>query len=181
MRGGVLVLGILLVTTVGPVLAGPEQDILDLIKEAGGGPLPKAKLDVIKKKYELEEVMKVYKPRDKGGLGIGPKGKADGIEIKSISLGKTPLPEAQLKKEAADLIRMGQVHAAVAGITQLYPVPKATKPGKGAKDWKDYAEQMKKSSFDLAKAVKAGNAKDVQKAANNMNNACNSCHSDFRD
>jgi len=158
-----------------------QKDILDVTKEVeGGGKVTKTKLEAIKKKYEdLNTIMHVYKPREKGGLGVGPMGKGDGIEMKIIALGKKQLSKMQLDKESTDLVKMAHVNVAVAEIAALYvPKPKA---GKGPKEWQEYVDQMKKSSFDLAKAVKGGNPTDVKTAANNLNNSCNMCHSDFRD
>jgi len=182
-----LALGVLVVAAAGLVRAADDdakaaqKDVLDVAKEiAGGGKVSKAKLEAIKKKYdELAPIMYAYKPRAKGGVGVGPMGKADGIEAKIIALGKKAPTKAQLEKEAEELVKVANINAAIAEITMLY-TPKAS-AGKDPKDWKEYTELMAKSSAELAKAAKAGNPADVQKAANNLNNACNDCHSKFRD
>jgi hypothetical protein len=184
--GSVLALAILFVVAVPVALAdddakAAQKDVLDLAKASEEGkPIDKARLEAIKKKYDdLDTIMHSYKPRDKGGIGVGPKGKSDGIEIKLNNLGKKPLAKMQLDKEADELIKVAHINAAIADITKLY-VPKP-KGGKGPKEWNEYAEAMKKSSLEFAKAVKSGDPKAVQKAANNVNASCTNCHSDFRD
>jgi hypothetical protein len=184
--GTVLALAILVVAGVQVALAdddpkAAQKDVLDLAKASmEGKKIDKARLEAIKKKYEdLETIMHAYKPREKGGIGIGPPSKSDGIEIKLNNLGKKALSKMQLDKEADDLVKAAHVNVAIAEIAKLY-VPKA-KGGKGPKEWNEYLDQMKKSSMEFAKAVKSGDPKAVQKAANNVNASCTNCHSDFRD
>ncbi|MFO0879980.1 MAG: cytochrome c [Gemmataceae bacterium] len=159
-----------------------QQDILDLAKKvADGKDVSKEAADIKKKYEELNTVMHAYKPSTKGGIGTGLEPKAgDGIEIKVINLGKRALTSAALAKEKEALVKVAYINAAIADITHAY-APAKPKGGKGAKEWKQFCEEMKKSSLDLAKAVEAGDTAKIKAAANNLNNSCNNCHSDFRD
>src|SRR6516164_6728785 len=68
--------------------AGKEKDIPKLADE-------------LNKKTDLKHIMwSAYKPREKGGLGVGAKPgtiRPDGIEAKIISMSKKPLPANQLQ------------------------------------------------------------------------------------
>jgi cytochrome c556 len=159
-----------------------QQDILDLAKKIADGKDVSKEAAEVKKKYEeLNTVMHAYKPSPKGGIGTGLDPKAgDGIEIKVINLGKRALTSAALAKEKGALVKVAYINAAIADITHAY-APTKPKGGKGAKEWKQFCDDMKKASLDLAKAVEAGDTAKIKTAANNLNNSCNNCHSDFRD
>lgn len=158
-----------------------QKDILDLTKKIEGGAKSVSEDAVkIKKKYEdLNTIMHAYKPSTKGGIGYGPKGAGDGIEQAIISLGKRA-NEATVKKMKDDLIKMANVNIAIAEITMEYK-PAKPKGGKGAKEWKQHCDDMKKAAMELRDAAKGGDAKKVKAAANNLNTSCNNCHTDFRD
>jgi soluble cytochrome b562 len=159
-----------------------QKDVLDLTKDVTGGKADKdiaEKAGKIKKKYEeLNTVMHIFKPKAKGGIGLGKNG--EGIELKIISLGKRKLAGPALTKEKDELIKMADINVAMAAVAKHY-APSKPKGGKGKKDWDGHADDMKKAAEELRKAAKAGNADDVKKAANNLNNSCNNCHTDFRD
>jgi len=164
-----------------------KKDVLDLAKkiEDGGKPADvAAEAGKIKKKYEeLNTVMHGYKPPTKGGIGFGKgKGAGDGIELKIIDLGKRKLAAAALAKQKDDLVKMGYINLAMAEIAAHYS-PAKPKGGKGAKEWKQYLDDMKKSSMALIKEVKAAkpDAEKIKAAANDLGTSCKSCHSDFRD
>jgi cytochrome c556 len=149
-------------------------------KSAEGGKIDAAKAKAIHKKYEeLNHVMYIFKPRPKG-LGVGPKGKADGIELKIITLGKRPLSEDAFKAQRGELLRMAYIVRAVAEVTQHY-APAKPKGGKGAKEWKQFTDEMQKASGELIEAIKKGDPAAVKTAASNVTSSCNNCHSDFRD
>jgi len=157
-----------------------QKDLLDLARTLESGKEDAAKLQAIKKKYEdLAPIMHAYKPSPKGGIGVGPKGAGDGIELKLQNMGKRKLSPVNAGKEKADLLKMAYLNLAIAHVTEQYPPPK--KPGKSVKEWKQYLDDMKKASKELAGAAKAADPMKLQAAATNMNNACNNCHSDFRD
>src|SRR5713226_1966248 len=78
----------------------------------------KDKKDIVKcaedlnKKTDLKHIMwAAYKPREKGGLGVGDKAgaiKPDGVEAKLINMSKKPISDAQLEKEGPALIKMAE-------------------------------------------------------------------------
>jgi hypothetical protein len=158
-----------------------KKDILDLVTDLEAGKDISAKVAAIKKKYEdLNTLMHGYKPRERGGIGVGPKDKGDGIEIKLNALAKRALSKMAIGKEKDDLIKVGHINIALAKIADAY-TPAKPKGAKGPKDWKKYVEEMEKSSKSLIDAAKAGDPAALKKAATELNNSCNSCHSDFRD
>lgn len=136
----------------------------------------KAQAAAIKKKFtELEPIMHVYKPRNKGGIGM-----KDGSSIET-ELGKIGNPKSKLKltkqKVAElkdDLIKAGRLSRAVAEVTDLYAKPK------DAAEWKKYTQDMRKASDELIEAAKSGEVPAIKKAANNLSASCTDCHSKFR-
>jgi hypothetical protein len=134
----------------------------------------------VAKKVEIENLMLCFKPRNKGGFGVGPKvtGK-DGVEQKIINMAKRALPPAEVTKQKEPLIEMAERVQAVAEITQHYMPPK--KAGANPANWKKYGQETKKAAQDLAGALKGGNPEKIKMAATDLNASCTNCHSDFRD
>ena|SRR5579875_1693410 len=160
-----------------------QEAVLKLVDTMNGkGGDIKGQVTAIRKKFEeLKPIMWVYKPRKKGGIGMGKDG-ADDIEL---MLGKIGSPTSKVKltpqKLAAmkdDLIKAGELSKAVAEIADLYAEQYAKKD---AAKWRSYIKDMKKGSEELIKAVKSGNVTEVKKAANNLSASCTNCHSDFRE
>jgi cytochrome c556 len=157
-----------------------QKDVLDLAKEIEAGKDGAAKADAIKKKYEeLNTSMQIYKPRERKGLGIGPKSKGDGIEIKIQNLGKRALSKAEAEKQKADLVKMCYINLAMAEVAKRYPPAKPV-CGKGVKEWQEYVDATRDGSKELLEAVKAGDPAKIKKAAKKVDDACASCHADFR-
>ena len=125
--------------------------------------------------------MIVFKPRDKKGIGVGPRGPGDGIEFKLNNLGKRKMAKAQLRKESAELLKMAYINLAMAEITPHYPPPRLRRNKKGVKEWWQYTADWKTGTKAFLSAVKKGEPEAVKKAANSITNACNGCHADFRD
>jgi hypothetical protein len=163
-----------------------RKDVVDLttmVKEGKGAKAVAAKVKAIRAKHDdLILVMKVFKLKEKGGLGIGPKpDPKDGIEkrLEHLASNKTAVLGAiQLKAQSAELIEMAHVGAAMAELVKPY----FHKPVKGnnRRVWDRHADRQKRASDDLIKAVRAGNGLAVKRAAADMVKACNDCHSDFR-
>src|ERR1700677_3918621 len=85
-------------------------------------------------KEDLEEGMAAFRPRWRGGLGVGrEKGKItpDGMELKLQNMGRDAPSGAILGKEAEALEEMAYVIAAVAEVAAI----KGTKDAKGKADW----------------------------------------------
>jgi cytochrome c556 len=156
---------------------GPyNADILKLVNGQGSAA-------DIAKKADLGDLMQAFKPRSKGGLGIGPTAdaiKPDGLEQKFIDLGKSRkgLTPADLSKQGDALAKAADATKAISDITVLY----ADKEGK--KDpakWKQYAADMKKAAEELAGAARKKDGDGIKKAVGKINASCNDCHSVFRD
>ncbi|HBI45652.1 MAG TPA: hypothetical protein DDY78_22790 [Planctomycetales bacterium] len=158
--------------------AAAAPDVQKLADAAGDPAALKKEAAVISAKDELLPIMWSFKPRAKGGLGVGAKG--EGIELKLIGLGKKVLPANDLTAQGADLKRMAEVTRGIAEVTPSY-AGKFTKTPAEAKEWKGYAEDMKKASDDLLAAVKANNGKSIKDVTNHLNASCNDCHTKFRD
>lgn len=129
---------------------------------------------------DLDVIMELFKPRAKGGMGVGDKTglvKRDGIEIKLQDLDKTtPTPrEAQAESDA--LARAGYVAAAIAD-TVKGKVPAEHK--KKAKEWQNLSKEMQKAGIEFAEAAKTKKPADIQKAAKQLNDSCIKCHDVFR-
>jgi cytochrome c556 len=158
--------------------AAAAPDVKKLADAAGDPATLKKEAAAISAKDELLPIMWAFKPTVKGGLGVGDKGEA--IELKLIALGKKALSAKDLTAQAADLKRMAEVSRGIAEVTPDY-AGKFTKTPAEAKEWKGYAEAMKKASDDLLAAVKANNAKGIKDVTNHLNASCNDCHTKFRD
>jgi hypothetical protein len=156
-----------------------QKDLLDLAKAIEAGQADPKKIAAFPKKYpDLDDLMIGLKPRDKGGIGVGPKGPTDGIELKLNELGKRALSKKQLDKEAKDLLRIGYISLAFAKVTHEYaPGPKDAAASK-ARLWRDFTEEWSKASQGLIDSVKAKDPDAVRRAAQKLNEACNNCHFD---
>jgi hypothetical protein len=132
-------------------------------------------------KEELEAVMHMFAPRNKGGYGVGDVPGAvtpDHIEQKLIQLTKKPLAKDAAAKQGPALARAGEISAAVAEVAELY----ADKEGKkNPATWKKYSQDMHKAGKDFAAAGKKGDPAAIFTAAKTLNKSCNDCHADFRD
>jgi cytochrome c556 len=166
--------------------AAAKEAVLKLVGDIGGkdADVQKEAADVAAK-HEIEFVMNQFKPREKGGVGVGAKPGVilpDAIELKLIAMGnpKKMISKADLASQKADLQKMAETSLAIAEITPHY-TPKKDEPGKAIKDWLKFSEDMKKQSKDLIGAVKGGDPKMVQKASLTLNSSCNACHTMFRD
>ena len=114
----------------------------------------------------------------------GPKPnvvKPDGIEAFIINLEKRAPPKAALDKQGADLERMAYISAAIAEIA-IYkcPVEKKQKDKDPVK-WKQWSEEMRDASLELADAFKAKDAAAIKKAGKKLNDSCTNCHGVFRE
>jgi cytochrome c556 len=153
-----------------------QADIVKLmdIMDKGGDPAKGA--DAIKKKFpELKPSMYIFKPRDKGGLGVGPVAKGDGIELKIMALSKKAPSAADAARMVDDFIKIAKVSRAMAEVTERYP------PKQGARDWQKYTQEMRKGADELIAAAKKGDPAAIKKAATTLNASCTDCHSKFRD
>jgi cytochrome c556 len=185
--GLALALGVWFVTASGGRTADDDEDkqaikdaqqaLTKLMDTMAKGGNTAAEVKAIRDKFgELKPIMyAAFKPRKNGGMGIGPPGQGDGIELKIISLGKRALQKPDVAKWQDDLQKIADVSKAIAEVADLYP------PKKDAEKWKQYDTEMRKGAEELARAAKGGDPKAIKNAANNLNASCSNCHSDFRD
>jgi cytochrome c556 len=132
--------------------------------------------------FDLPDVSLAFEPRDKGGLGVGPKPGAripDGIEAQLQALANAPPPAPQLAAQAPDLQRMAEVVRAVAEATPNYGKEYAVNDA-AAKAWSGFSEDMKQGSDDLIAAIKGKDVKGLPKALDKLNQSCKDCHAKFR-
>jgi hypothetical protein len=152
--------------------------IADAFKKGDKAGAEKEAAALAKKVDSLDELMELFKKRDKNGLGVGPKPGVvtpDGIEIKLVTMGRDAPTATALKKEAEALEEMGYAIAAMGAITKH----KAPTKGK-AKHWMDLCDEMVTSGLKLSAGAKAKSSGDLKTAASKVNNSCNSCHSEYR-
>jgi len=159
-----------------------RKEVLDVVKAVEDGKGDKelaAKAEAIKKKdIELNYLMKVYKLKEKGGIGFGEKPTStSGMEAKIIALQK-PLAKATIKKESKDLIKLAHLNIAMSEIAR----PHFQKPmdGKTRKDWDKWLDEQKAAAKELIEAVKKEDGKAVAKAAKDLLATCTECHAAFR-
>ena len=152
------------------IAEGREKDLADLKKALNDA-------------TDLKHIMwAAYKPQAKGGLGANTKPDSTtgmGIERKLDLIAQKGLPQTQLTRESADLIRMGQVAQAVAEIAEMN-TPKKDETKKAVADWKKFNKEQKDAALDLIEAVKANNPSQVRTAATKLYGSCTSCHGVFR-
>jgi cytochrome c556 len=189
-----VVLAAALVVLTGPARSADKDDDPAATKKAGDAVIKLIgqlddkdvpdKAKAVAKANEIERVMRQFKTRKDGGMGIGakpPVGVKDGIELALIDFaGKSP-NAATLKANQADLLKMAQVSRAVAEINAFYPPPKPKMKGVQPSDYKKWNDEMKASSKELEDAIKAADPGKVEAASKKLVASCNSCHSGFRD
>lgn len=148
------------------------------------GTKPDAKaIAELAKKYSLDELMHVYKFRNKGGLGVGETPGAitpDGIEAKLQGLQKKEADKADLSKNGKAYATMGEVSLILADLSEAH-TPKEKKGEKDPKKWKEFVEKMRKGSNELIAASSKGDSKALKSAAKTLNDSCVECHGIFRD
>jgi len=185
--GGLTVLALVLVLA-RTGNAGGEKDLAASIEniaakiEQGDTAAAGKMAKMLAKDTELEDVMHLFRPRKKKGIGVGKAGAIipDGIEQQFIKLGRDAPSQGGLNKEAAALEHMGYITAAVAEFT-LVKTPEKDMGNKTVKEWTKHAKEMREASVAFAEAAKSKAPAAVYKAAERVNGACNSCHSVFRD
>ncbi len=160
-------------------LAEPLKKLIDA-QATGKGAADAAKaLDkAAMKNGDLKSIMwAAYKPAEKAGVGVGPKGA--GIEVKIITMQKKPLTNYELKAQAADLIKIANVAKSMAEIVDLN-TPMKNDGKKTIANWKAFNKMQRDAAKDLENAVKAGKPDDVLKSMNNLYSSCTQCHGIFR-
>jgi len=187
---GLLALG-LVITLAGRSTGGEEKYKKSVLKiaaaiEKGNSAAAQAEAKALAKSLkdfdEIEDVMSVFKLREKNGIGVGTKPNAiipDGIELKLLAIGRDAPGQATVNKEAEALEKMSYVIAAVAEVAIARP-PDKDDGKKKKKDFIRWAKQMREAAPGLAAAAKSKSPAEIQKAAAKINNVCTSCHTTFK-
>lgn len=136
-----------------------------------------------KKTEEIAEVMDLFKPRKKGGFGVGEKpGSVEPDHIDQLLVkmsGPNPPAPATLKKHAAALEQMAYRTAAIALISGA-KAPEKNQGKKTRKDWIAWSTEMHDGAIALAEAAKAMKVADIKSGASKTYGACANCHGVFR-
>jgi hypothetical protein len=158
------------------------KKVADVFKKGKAEDTKKAAAEAAKMFDEISELMALFRPRNKHGMGWGATaGKnpaTDGLEkkIQEFTKAVPPTAVADVENNVAAASWMG----ALAEI-MIAKAPKDAGAGKTKKAWVGYAEDMRAASADFAKAAAAKKGPDMSKAASKINAACNNCHSKFKE
>lgn len=152
-----------------------------LVKKGNGAADAKAAAGEL----ELEAIMRGFKPRAKGGFGVGAKAglvaaNQDGIEAYLPALQKKGIAKSDEAKMAEPLTQMAHRVVAMAVVSE-HKWPESKEASKSKKKWTELNDMMKEGAEALATAVKEKKWADVKKAAGKMNTSCSECHTVFRD
>jgi hypothetical protein len=167
----------------GDALKKSVMDIGDLIKKGDHAAAKTLARDTAKKIEDLSGLMLMFKPRYKGGIGVGkvPVGNdktKDGIEVKLRDLARDVPPG--IAKEAAALEESGYWIAAMAELAKAKG-PETVNAKKTKKAWDAYADDMRDAGLDFAKAAAAKGAQQIKTAAAKVNATCSACHNIFKE
>ncbi|MSQ94401.1 MAG: hypothetical protein EXR98_07575 [Gemmataceae bacterium] len=190
-----LIVGTTLVAMLGlaylsaPVLAGEGKDIpatvrkiAEMIKKKDDDGVKKTATAAAKNIEELPDLMHMFRPRNKGGLGIGEKPMAnptkDGLEVYLRDLARD-VP-ATIAKQSEALETSGYWIAAMAELGHA-KAPTKNMGKKTIKAWTDGMTDMRAAGIAFAKAATTKGAQEIKTAAAKVNATCNNCHSVFKD
>ncbi len=129
------------------------------------------------KKYDLEDVMDLFKPVKKGGRGWTGAKPTDGIELKIREVARDG--DKSFAKNAPIYEEIANISAAITIIAEA-KAPEKDMGKKIKKNWIQWSQDVQEGAQALAKAAKSKAGADGKMAMTRMNNACNACHSDFR-
>ncbi len=127
-------------------------------------------------KVEVDELFRLMAPRRSRGLGVArkPRPRPDSIEMMLNKLGRDPLNQATVEREAEDLETMAYRVAAIAEVTLLKSVK-----GIPQANWAKFSNDLRAAAPGLAKAARTRNPNEIQNAVVRINASCNDCHSEF--
>jgi len=167
-----------------------EKDQIDAVKKVAAEVKNKNAAGATKtaamgaKKFdEVADLMHLYRPRNKGGMGWGSTtGKnpaVDGLEKKIQEFAKAVPATAAM--DQANNVEAAHWLAALAELTLAKTPSKDAAGGKTKKAWVGYTDEMKEGITAFTKAAEAKNGPAMQKAASKINSACINCHSKFKE
>jgi hypothetical protein len=159
------------------------KKLSEVVKKGNADDTKKAVAEAAKKFAEPSELMHMYRPRKKGGMGWGAtEGKnpaADGLEKKIQEFAKG-VP-ATAANDVANNVEAGQWMVALAEITKSMAPTKDAAGGKTKKAWIGWSEELRDASNTFIKAAEAKKGTDMAKAASKINSLCINCHSKFKE
>jgi len=130
----------------------------------------------------LHDVMHLFKPRSKKGMGVGTKAGTvtpDGIELKLLAIARDAPSAALLKREGDALEEMSYVVAAIAEVAQQKP-PAKDSGKKTKRDWMTWSKDMQQGTIKLAEASRGRGGAEIKSAATKLNDSCANCHAVFK-
>jgi hypothetical protein len=157
-------------------VAGAVKKIAALVKSGDMSAAKKMGADAAKK-FDLEDVMDLFKIKKKGGIGWTGCKDTDGIEAKIREVARDG--DKNVAKNAAAYEEIASITAAITIIAEA-KTPEKDVGKKLRKNWLQWSQDVQQGAEALAKAAKGKAAIDAKNAMTKMNNACNACHSDFR-
>lgn len=160
-----------------------KADVLKIaaLEKAGKGDEAKKAGSALAGKVEgTEDLMHLFKPRTKGGLGVGPAGAVakDGVEMLILDLARDVAPATRLAKEGDHISDAGYNVAALADITR--DIKQSWTAKKTQKDWQKWSDEMRDAGLKFAAAAKAKGGQELKTASAKVRASCDGCHSIFR-
>lgn len=173
----------------GPSLANEGDKEIDATVKKVAGEIKrgnaagaKAMAEAAAKKIDTADLMHLFRPRNKGGLGWGGKPGTDpaydGLEKKIQKFSGAIPPDVVAQKENNE--EAAAWLQALAALTLAKVPAKDEADGKTQKAWIGWSEEMRDAAADFSKAASAKNAAAMQKAASKVRGSCLSCHSKFK-
>jgi hypothetical protein len=183
--GVTLVAVFVLVNMTGPSYAGGKdlpttvKKIAEAIKKGDNDGAKKMAKDAAKGIEDMGDLMHMFKPRNKGGIGVGtkpgPNTAKDGIEVMIREYARD-VPN----KPVAGLEETGYVIAALAEIGAAKGWEK-DQGKKTKKNWATWTADMKAAGLEFAKAGAGNGGAQIKAAASKVNNSCITCHNVFKE
>ena len=159
------------------------KKIADEVKKGNAAGAKKIAEAGAKKFDEVADLMHLYRPRNKGGMGWGSTAGAnpatDGLEKKIQEFAKA-VP-ANVAAQVANNVEAANWMAALADLTLAKAPTKDAAGGKTKKAWIGWSEDIKVATNDFAKAAAKKDGAAMQKAASRINTLCVNCHSKFKE
>ena len=166
--------------------AGVQKDLDELVELLRAKKVNQAKVKAqvaaMQKNHELEDIMNVYKPTHRMGIGYDPANRrpGDGIEKRLSDLGtRRELTKPELLAEKGLLLRVAYYNLAIYEATKAFAPTKAKGP-RNPIAWNKHNDEMKAGTEKVIAAIEANDPKALKKALGRVNASCNECHSIFR-
>jgi hypothetical protein len=169
---------------------GPEkavgaavEKIGDAIKKGDADATKKlaAKASGMKEIEDNADLMHLFKPRNKGGMGWGSKAGAnpatDGLEKRVQEYAKNVKANEATDPNNEEA---GRWIAAMAEMIKLRVPAKDMAGGKTKKAWSEFADATREAADGFTKAAAGKNAATIKGAADKLNTTCLNCHSKFK-